>query len=429
MNTRALAAQILRRVTEEGASLTAALEAELPKIPAANDRAFVQALCFGVVRWYHRLDFILRQLATKPIRDEQIRLLALIGLYQLEYTRVKPHAAVAETVSAADRKEWARSLLNGVLRNYQRQRENLLHRADRDEAAAYSFPLWMISKWKNYWGSDMEPLVDGSNEAPPMTLRVNLRLLSRHEYLLKLEQAEIDAYACDSAASAIILKSPVGVEKLPGFRQGEVSVQDESAQLAAGLLDLQPGQRVLDVCAAPGGKTLHILESEPALAEVHALDIARERLTRIEQNLQRCGLSARLIVGDGANPSAWWDGKPYDRILVDAPCSATGVIRRHPDIKLLRKPTDIAQLQTQQQQILQAVWPLLAPGGVLLYATCSVMKAENEQQALEFLETHPGAKEWEISEVGWGRSQAVGRQILTGEGNMDGFYYARFIKQ
>lgn len=424
---RALAARILSRVTAEGCSLTAALDEALPTIAQANDRSFVQALCFGVLRWYHRLDFILRQLAPKPIRDEEIRLLALLGLYQLEYSRVKPHAAVAETVSAAGRKTWAKPLLNGVLRSFQRDREALLERAEADETAAHSHPAWLIGKIRKNWPQDYPAILQQANRQPPMTLRVNLRQGGREDYLGVLQAAGIAARICRFAEAGLILENPVAVEKLPGFDSGRVSVQDEAAQLASTLLDLRPGHRVLDVCAAPGGKTLQILESHPDLGEMVAVDIAVDRLDKIRENLARGRLAATVLGGDAAQPSNWWDGRPFDRILVDAPCSATGVIRRHPDIKLLRKPEDIAQLQTLQRRILEAMHPVLAEGGLLVYATCSILKQENETQIESFLRDHPEFSEIPI-QAEWGRTSGPGRQILTGEYDMDGFFYARLAK-
>ncbi|HUL11959.1 MAG TPA: 16S rRNA (cytosine(967)-C(5))-methyltransferase RsmB [Methylococcaceae bacterium] len=428
MNTRGLAAQTLVRVIGERRSLTAALEAILSKIPQENDRAFVQALCFGAMRWYWRLDFFLRQLAAKPIRDEEIRTLALLGLYQLEYTRVKPYAAVAETVAAAaGRKRWAKPFLNGLLRSYQRERERLQTLADADESASLSYPLWLIEQIRRDWPEDFAAILSRGNLQAPLVLRVNRLKCERARYLEWLAEAEIAARPCDFAESAAVLENPVAVERLPGFGEGWVSVQDEAAQLAAGLLDTQPGQRVLDVCAAPGGKTLHLLESCPDAGEVVALDIAPERVGRIRENLSRAGVRATVLTANATEPSTWWDGKPFDRILLDAPCSATGVIRRHPDIKLLRQPEDIAQLQTLQRRILEAVWPLLAEGGVLLYATCSILRRENEAQIADFLGSHPQAREMPIT-ADWGRSMPCGRQILTGEAGMDGFYYARLCK-
>lgn len=426
MNTRALAARALRQVTAEGRSLTAALEDVLPGIPQDNDRAFVQALCFGVARWYFRLDFILRQLAAKPIRDEEIRLLALLGLFQLEYTRVKPHAAVAETVDAAGAKAWAKPLLNGVLRNYQRSRERLLALAELDDAAATAHPAWLVGKIHKQWPRDANAILAQANLPPPLSLRVNARQGGRDEYLETLRQAGIAAAPCAHSAYGLTVDTPAAVERLPGFAAGRVSVQDEAAQLAAGLLDLRPGQRVLDLCAAPGGKTLHILESQADL-EVVAVDNAADRLGKISENLARAGLNAQVLCGDATSPAVWWDGRPFDRILLDAPCSATGVIRRHPDIKLLRQPEDIAKLKAAQRRILDAIWPLLAEGGRLVYATCSILKEENETQIADFLARQPQAREIPIA-ADWGRACPAGRQILSGEQGMDGFYYACLSK-
>jgi 16S rRNA (cytosine967-C5)-methyltransferase len=237
------------------------------------------------------------------------------------------------------------------------------------------------------------------------------------------------AKAVDFCPAGIILDKPVPIDALPNFAEGWVSVQDSAAQLAASLLDVKPGQRVLDVCAAPGGKTANILELEPQISELVAVDIDEHRMLRVSENLERLGLQAKLIVADAANPNGWWDGKPFDRILLDAPCSATGVIRRHPDIKLLRRATDIAALTTLQSEILTSIWPLLAPGGILLYATCSVLKQENEGQIRDFLSTHDDALELPITTGNWGIPDLYGRQIMTGESSMDGFYYARIVKQ
>jgi len=261
-----------------------------------------------------------------------------------------------------------------------------------------------------------------------MVLRVNLAKISRENYLQKLTGQGIAAETVSFCPSAIRLDKPAPVDLLPGFADGLVSVQDTAAQLAAGLLNVQPGQRVLDVCAAPGGKAAHILESQPQLQELVAVDIDESRMQRVGENCRRLNLQAKLVVGDAANPSSWWDGKSFDRILLDAPCSALGVIRRHPDIKLLRRAEDIGQLQALQQAILKAVWPLLAPGGLLLYATCSILKQENEQQVQAFLAEHRDAVELPIN-ADWGIAGACGRQILTGESAMDGFYYARIGKQ
>lgn len=427
MNTRLVAAKVLTRVLQDGQSLTAALDKAFLDIESSKDRAFIQALCYGVCRQYHRLDFILSQLLDKPLKDADVKSLALVGLYQLNFMRVKPHAAVSETVLATRKKPWAKSLINAVLRTYLREQEGLEHKADKNQAAALSHPDWLIKQIEQDWPEQALRIFLENNLQPPMVLRVNLAKTSREDYLQLLAGQDIAGEAVSFCPSAIRLDKPVPVEMLPGFADGLVSVQDTAAQLAAGLVDVQPGHRVLDVCAAPGGKTAHILESQPQLKELVAVDIDESRMQRVSENLQRLNLQATLVVGDAANPASWWDGQPFDRILLDAPCSAIGVIRRHPDIKLLRRAEDIGQLQALQKSILQAVWPLLAPGGLMVYATCSILKQENERQVQAFLAEHADAVELPI-DANWGIAGDCGRQILTGESAMDGFYYARLGK-
>lgn len=426
MNARALAATALESVTVGGRSLTTALNEILPQAAKDKDRAFIQALCFGVLRHYWRLDFLLRQLASKPIRDEQVRLLALLGLFQLEFTRVKPYAAVAETVSAAGRKNWARPLLNGILRSYQRERDRLQSLAETDLEARYAHPAWLIERLRADWPNQFEAILLEGNRQAPLVLRVNARQADRDTYLAQLQEAGIDAKAAPFVPLGIALTDAVAVERLPGFVEGRASVQDAAAQLAAQLLAVETGQRVLDVCAAPGGKTAAILEACPC--DLVAVDIAPERTTRIHENLSRAGLEASVITGDATRPNGWWDGKPFHRILLDAPCSASGVIRRHPDIKWLRRPEDIVTLAATQSQILESVWPLLAPGGLLLYATCSVLREENEARITEFLAAHPEAAERTIADE-WGRAMLHGRQILPGEDGMDGFFYCLLARR
>lgn len=426
MNIRAIAAGILVKVIREGRFLTLALDSSLAKLPKENDRALVQALCYGVLRWYWRLDRILAALTRKPIKDEEIRVLALLGLFQLRYTRVKPHAAVAETVAAAGSKTWAKPLLNGILRTYQRQQARL--EAEMDASGdATAHPRWLADCLGKDWPEHYLELLNLNNQAPPLSLRVNCRLASREDYLARLREAGIAAHPSPVVPSALIVDAPIPVEKLPGFSEGVVSVQDTAAQLAAPLLAPRPGHRVLDLCAAPGGKTAHLLEHCPELLELVAVDIAPERTARIRENLARENLTATVVTGDATQPGTWWDGRPYDRILVDAPCSATGVIRRHPDIKVLRRSTDIHDLTELQRCILNAAWPLLAKGGQLLYATCSLLRRENEEQIGEFLRSHPDAHELPI-DAAWGVTVGHGRQILTGDREMDGFFYARLEK-
>ncbi|MFI3184799.1 MAG: 16S rRNA (cytosine(967)-C(5))-methyltransferase RsmB [Methylococcaceae bacterium] len=433
MNTRLVAARVLSRVLQDGQSLTAALDHLLLSVESAKDRAFIQALCYGVCRQYHRLDFILSQLLDKPLKDADVKALALVGLYQLNFMRVKPHAAVSETVLATRKKPWAKSLINAVLRTYLREQEGLEAKADLFKVAALSHPDWLIKQIERDWPEQASKILLENNQQPPLVLRVNLAKTTREHYLDLLIEQGIAAEGVSFCPSAIRLEKPVPVDLLPGFADGLASVQDAAAQLAVGLLGLQPGQRVLDVCAAPGGKTAHILESQTQLKELVAVDIDESRMQRVSENLQRLGLQARLVVGDAANPGQWWDGKLFDRILLDAPCSALGVIRRHPDIKLLRRAEDVEPLQALQKAILHAVWPLLAPGGIMVYATCSILKQENEQQVYAFLAEHKDAIELPSTSSGlgaaaWGIAGVCGRQILTGESAMDGFYYACISK-
>ena len=430
LNLRLQAANVLSRVVKDGLSLTVALDRAFESIENSKDRAFIQALCYGVIRQYHRLDFILQQLLTKPLRnkDTDIKMLLLMGMYQLKFMRVKAHAAVSETVSAAKKKSWSKSLINGVLRQYIREQESLEEKADQDGSAALSHPQWLINKIAEDWPEQFSSLLEQNNRQPPLALRVNLAQGSRDAYLKRLEEHSIQAKAVSFCPSAIILAQPVNVEKLPGFSDGLVSVQDTAAQLAAGLLDVQPGHSVLDLCAAPGGKTAAVLERQIKSVSMMAVDIDKTRLDRVKENLQRLKLQAKVVAGDATQPDAWVNGQTFDRILVDAPCSAIGVIRRHPDIKVLRRESDISALQAIQQQILCAAWELLDPGGVLLYVTCSVLKQENERQVETFLTKHQDAIEESI-EADWGIKREFGRQVLTGDSGMDGFYYAKLLKK
>lgn len=427
---RALAAKILARVVN-GASLTAVLDDNLPRA-RDNDRALIQELCYGTLRAWPRLEHIAGALLRKPLgkKDRDVQALILLGLYQLTAMRIPAHAAVAETVGAVSAlgKDWARALLNAVLRNFQRQRETLLAQADDSEPGRWAHPQWLIDTLRQAWPDDWQQILAANNERAPMTLRVNTRRQSRSDYLSSLEQAGIGAEVTTASDCGIRLRQAVDVSLLPGFAEGTVSVQDEAAQLAATLLDAQPGERVLDVCAAPGGKTAHILEHNDDI-ELLAVDIEAQRLQRVTDNLQRLGLTAVTCRGDARQPQDWWDGRPFDRILLDAPCSASGVIRRHPDIKLLRRPGDIETLLELQGEILHTIWPLLRTGGILLYATCSVLPQENERRISTFIAERPDAEHRDIN-ADWGRTTGIGRQILPGgTAQMDGFYYACLHKR
>ncbi len=429
-NPRALAARILARVIN-GASLTAALDDNLPRA-RDNDRALIQELCYGTLRAWPRLEHVAGVLLRKPLgkKDRDVQALILLGLHQLTAMRIPAHAAVAETVGAVNAlgKGWARGLLNAVLRNFQRQRETLLAKADDSEPGRWAHPQWLIDALRQAWPDDWQQILTANNEHAPMTLRVNTCRQSRSDYLSILERAGINAEASTVSDCGIRLQQAVDVSLLPGFAEGTVSVQDEAAQLAAALLDARPGERVLDICAAPGGKTAHILEHNDDI-ELLAVDIEAQRLQRVTDNLQRLGLTAITCRGDARQAQDWWDGRPFDRILLDAPCSATGVIRRHPDIKLLRRPEDIETLLQLQGEILHAIWPLLRTGGILLYATCSVLPQENERRVSSFIAERPDAGHQTI-DADWGRATDIGRQILPGDtAQMDGFYYACLHKR
>jgi len=422
-NPRATAARILSQVTRDGRSLSRTIEDIPPAL--GDDRALIQEMCYGVLREYHRLSAIVSCLLKKPLKekDADVQALLLLGLYQLMCMRVPDHAAVSETVAATAilKKTWARGMVNGVLRNFQRQQKSLVAQADTTEKSLWSHPQWLIDALRAAWPADWQTVLTANNQRPPMCLRINTAKVDVNDYFLLLEKNGIAACRSKLTAGAIRLEHPQDVTTLPGFADGWLSVQDEAAQQAAVLMALEPGQRVLDVCAAPGGKTAHMLE----LAEVEmvAVDVDAARLQRVEDNLQRLGKTARCIVGDASMPKEWWDGQPFDRILLDAPCSATGVIRRHPDIKLLRRESDIKKLTALQAQILDTIWPLLKSGGMLVYATCSILPEENARQIAAFADRQQDAQ-IRIINVPWGVPVTVGQQVLTGNNGMDGFYYA-----
>lgn len=431
MDVRLACLKVLQQIVEQGQNLDTALETHLPKLDQARDQSLLQHLSYGVMRWYSQLEFLRQALLHKPLKkkDTDLALLLLLGLYQLRFTRIPAHAAVAETVAVCGtlNKSWARGMINAVLRNYTRRQEELEARLEQDLPARLAHPSWLLEKLQQAWPDQWQAILDANNLQAPMTLRVNSRHTDRDTYIKRLQTDGLAARPAPHTHSGLILESPCAVDELPGFSEGAVSVQDGAAQLAAPLLDPQPGERILDACAAPGGKTGHLLEQQPEIGELIALDVDSVRLQRVAQNLERLQLSASLREGDAARPDSWWDGRPFDRILLDAPCSATGVIRRHPDIKLHRRPADLQRLVATQHAMLRALWPLLRPGGTLLYATCSVLPEENRQQVEDFLGGTDDAR-LDTFRAGWGRSLSPGRQILPGEDEMDGFYYARLVK-
>jgi 16S rRNA (cytosine967-C5)-methyltransferase len=430
MNPRLAAAHALAAVLSGKASLNSSLPKQLDKVEA-RDRGLTQDLAFGTARWQPRLSALAERLLQKPFKaaDADVEALMLVGLYQLFYSRVPAHAAIGETVGCADKlkKPWAKGLLNAVLRRAQREGVEILAELERDPVVRTAHPRWLQKSLKAFWPEQWEAICAANNAHPPMILRVNRRHHSRDAYLQLLSAAGIAATPCTFSGDGIVLEAACDVRDLPGFAEGWISVQDEAAQLAAELLDLAPGQRVLDACCAPGGKTCHLLEAQADLKAVVAVDLEAKRLVRVRENLDRLGLDAQLIAADGRDTAAWWDGQPFQRILLDAPCSATGVIRRHPDIKLTRQPDDIAALATLQGELLDALWPTLQVGGILLYATCSTLPTENTEVIEAFLARTSGARELDLATQA-GIKQPHGRQLLAQEGGHDGFYYAKLIK-
>ena len=427
-NPRLLAVKALRQITENGQPLDAALTA----LGDSRDRPWLQELLYGVLRHYYLLNAVAGQLLKKPLKDHDydIHLLILVGLYELAYMETKAHAAVNETVAVtrALKKNWASGLVNACLRRAQREHETLYQQACNDEEARYDHPGWLIRKIRDQYPESWQAILEANNQRPPMHIRVNSRQITRDDYLAQLEAAGMAAEPLECCSDGIALLRAVPVTQLPGFGEGQVSVQDGAAQLAAVLLDLAPGQRVLDACAAPGGKACHILEREPALASLEMVENSAARAERIGQNLARLGLTGELHIADASAPDSWWDGAPYQRILLDAPCSATGVIRRHPDIKLHRTPEQIRSAVQLQAKILDALWPLVDRGGKLLYVTCSILPEENESQIRSFLSRYDDADEVALN-LPWTQRRDHGYQILPGSSGLDGFYYGCFEKR
>ncbi len=425
---RAQAATILSRLLQQQGSLATLLERTNDN---AQDFPLLQEICFGTCRWFFLLDTVLSQLLEKPLKtkDQDIRCLLLCGLYQLHGMRVPEYAVVNETVAATLvlKKQWAKGLVNAVLRAFLRDADTLLARARQSDASRLSHPDWFMQAMQAAWPEHWEAILEANNQHPPMTLRVNLARIARQTYLEQLSLAQLAAHPGELCGSSIYLEHAQPVTALPGFAEGHVSVQDEASQLIPDLLDLEPGVSVLDACAAPGGKTCHLLERGVPFSSLLALDNDARRLERVQQNLDRLQLHATLVCADAAQVDAWWDGLPFDRILLDAPCSATGIIRRHPDIKLLRQEDQVVALQREQLRLLSALWRALKPGGLLLYSTCSVLPLENSDVIGRFLAEQADAKHEEIP-ANWGVECAHGRQLLPDAAGHDGFFFARLRK-
>ncbi|MCG6346590.1 16S rRNA (cytosine(967)-C(5))-methyltransferase RsmB [Vibrio fluvialis] len=425
MNVRAAAAQVLFQVVDKGQSLSMALPAAQQNI-RPRDHALLQEICYGALRYLPRLESIANALMDNPLKGKQrvFHHLILVGIYQLSFMRIPAHAAVGETVEGAQdlKGPRLRGLINAVLRNYQRNQEQLDAQAVSHNAGKYGHPSWLLKLLQNAYPQQWEAIVEANNSKAPMWLRVNHQHHNRDAYQALLNNENIDSSVHSQAEDALKLAAPCDVTKLPGFEKGWVSVQDAAAQLSLHYLQPQDGELILDCCAAPGGKTAHILERTQG-SEVVAIDCDDTRLKRVHDNLKRLNLSAKVVCGDARYPQEWWQGSQFDRILLDAPCSATGVIRRHPDIKWLRRAEDIAALAELQREILDAMWQQLKPGGTLVYATCSITPQENVLQVKDFL-----ARTSDAQLVG-SELDNPGRQILPGEEDMDGFYYAVLTKQ
>ena len=424
MNVRAAAAKVIYQVVDQGQSLSAALPLAQQDIKE-RDHALLQEICYGVLRWLPRLESITNALMDKPLKGKQrvFHHLILVGLYQLGYMRIPAHAAVAETVGATKtlKKTQLRGLINAVLRSYQRQKDALDEQAVSHDAGKYGHPSWLLKLLKASYPDDYAAICEANNTKAPMWLRVNSQHHDRDTYRVLLDAEGIATELHPQAADALRLISPCDVTKLPGFSDGWVSVQDAAAQLAVDYLQPQAGELILDCCAAPGGKTVHIMERVPS-AQVVAIDCDENRLKRVHENLERLNLTAQVLCADARYPEQWWHGEKFDRILLDAPCSATGVIRRHPDIKWLRRGEDIAALALLQAEIFDAMWLQLKPGGTLVYATCSITPQENCDQVKAFLSRTADAILIDSDPA------TPGRQILPGEESMDGFYYAVLTK-
>jgi 16S rRNA (cytosine967-C5)-methyltransferase len=423
--------ETLRRVLLKGESLTAALAGETADLPP-REAAWVRALAYATVRWYIRLDAMVEGMLEHPLkpRDAVVRVLLCQGLAEIFHFGTPDHAAVRETaeLARAIQRPGAVGLVNALLRRALREGAELTTAMDRSMTLKYACPSWLLAGIREAFPHAWEDVLRASVEPAPMTLRVNTARIERGALLQRLAQTGLAATAHPLVPSALTLAEPMEVERLPGFAEGLVSVQDAAAQWAALLLAPQPGERVLDACAAPGGKTGHLLETAAGDLALTALDADGQRMGRVRENLHRLGYPARLHIGDLADPESWWDGEAFDAILLDVPCSATGVIRRHPDIKLLRRAGDIGDLAARQAKLLATAWRLLRPGGRLLYATCSLLGAENEDVVAPWLARTADARAVPLSFPG-GVERTVGRAIALGTQGMDGFYYALLARR
>jgi len=431
MDARLIAAKVVQEVTTHHQHLDQVLGKYLESVKDPREKSLARELSYGVMRWYDRLTYLASLLLKKPFRAKDADLLALVcsGLYQLAYMRIPDHAAISATVETARSlgKPWACELINAVLRRYQREKSTLDNQVTESESALYSHPDWMIARLRKQWPEHWQSILNSNNEHPPLQLRVNLMRHTRAEYLQQLEVAGIEATPSKIVQSGITLSKPVNVEEIPGFNNGSISVQDFGAQLAVYILNASSNHRVLDACAAPGGKTGHILETTPEIKQLIAVESDPERMSKLRDNINRLKLNATLVNADVNATENWWDGEQFDCIFLDAPCSASGVIRRHPDIKYLRTPEHIPLFSATQSRMLESLWPLLKPEGRLVYSTCSIFQEETEDQIATFTKKYDDVGIMPI-DSDWGVPTNYGRYILPGQDLTDGFYYSLITK-
>ena len=430
VDTRALAARSLAEIAMRGASLREVMERNAPKLRDPRDRALLMALLSEGARWWLRFDAAIDHLLEKSLRhkDPAIHALLVLGLVQLEILQLQDYAAVAATVEATRtlKRPQLAGLVNAVLRRWQRERENLIARLDAKPQTRHAHPEWLAKALASDWPAQADAVMAADNREPPLMLRVNRQHIERAALLAQFQATGYEASLHPWLPDALVLPHSADITRMPGFENGAFAVQDGAAQVAADLADLKHGMRVLDACAAPGGKACHLLER--ARIDLTALEVDAKRGERIRQNLMRLRLDAKIVIGDAGAPAGWWKRQPFDRILIDAPCSATGVLRRRPDVRLHRRESDIAAMHEQQRRILSALWPLLAPGGRLIYITCSVLRAENEVIVGDLLAQQGDARVVPFT-LPVGHAAKVGWQILPGDGDLDGMYYAMLEKQ
>ncbi len=435
MNTRVIAHLIINKVIQDHCSLKTAFSHWITPNLNAQEIAFIKECSFGVLRWFHQLDYIKSILLHSPLKnkDYDIDHLILLGLFQILYTHVPNHAAVSETTSVCKtlKKNWATGLVNKCLRRFIQEKEQIMACIQNNHEAHFSHPNWLIDKIKKDWPKQWQTILEANNEKPPLWLRVNVQKTTQSHYLNILDQNSITAFAANDLNTGIQLAPPIPTHQIPHFNEGYTSIQDLSGQFAIPFLNLKKGVRVLDACAAPGSKTSHILESEPKLAKLVIIDKDPQRFQMIKENIVRLGLDSQCIqpiLSDATHTQQWWDGIPFDRILLDTPCSSTGVIRRHPDIKLLRKSEDIHAITQVQKQLLTTLWKLLKKNGKLLYSTCSILSEENEKVISSFLTQHKNAKVEKIT-LPMAIKKRYGVQLLPRNQGPDGFYYALLSKK